>query len=119
MNAKHLHAQAGGDPAQGPHPDVANPAPSPSAGNEFPDHPEESVASHPQDQPDLDAFAERLGTDRLDDRSPAWSEDTLRGWRRPVSRALEVLAAGARSIGDRLGAVSDKLAPDDEHRTRR
>lgn len=119
MNAKHLHSEAGGDPTQGPHPDVANPAPSPSAGNEFPDHPEESVASHPQDQPDLEAFAERLGTDRLGDRSPAGSEDTSLGWRRPVTSVLEVLASGARSISDWLEGVSDRLTSDDERRMRR
>ncbi len=38
--AKHLHEQAGGDPSQGPTGKMANPKPSPGAGNDFPDVPE-------------------------------------------------------------------------------
>ena len=43
-----------------------------------------------QDQPDLDAFAARMGTDQLDDRdSPATGvDDDTRDWRAPVSTAL-------------------------------
>jgi len=74
MTTNHRRSQAGGDPAQGPHPDVANPTPSPSADEDFPDHPAESVASRPQDQPDLDAFAARMGTDHLEDRSSERSD---------------------------------------------
>jgi len=38
--AKHLHPQAGGNPSQGPKGEMANPQPSPGAGNDFPDAPE-------------------------------------------------------------------------------
>jgi len=98
----------------GPHPDVANPTPSPSADEDFPDHPAESVASRPQDQPDLDAFAARMGTDQLEDRSSERSDVAdKRDWRSPVSTALGGLASGARTVGERIKGVSEKLVADD------
>ncbi len=114
MSTNHLRSQAGGNPAQGPHPDVANPAPSPSAGEDFPDRPAEDVADRPQDQPDLDAFAERMGTDQLEGRSAArlGVVDEKRDWRTPVATAVTGLASGARVVGERLKAVSDKLVAD-------
>jgi hypothetical protein len=118
MSTKHLRNQAGGDPAQGPHPDLANPTPSPSVGHDFPDHPDEPVAERPQDQPDLDAFAERMGTDRLGRGARPGSAQVSRGWRGPVSSALGALATGAGSIGDWLKGAADSLAPE-EHRTGR
>ncbi len=116
MSTNHLRNQAGGNPAQGPHPDVANPTPSPAAGEDFPDRPEESVAERPQDQPDLDAFAERMGTDQLEGRSAArlGVDDDKRDWRAPVSTALGGLATGARSLGERLKGVSERLVSDDD-----
>lgn len=118
MSAKHLHRQAGGDPAQGPHPDVANPTPGPAAGQDFPDHPDEPIADRPQDQPDLDAFAERIGTDQLGGDTRPGSEERSRGWRGPVSGALGALATGARSIGDWLRGAADRLASEN-HQARR
>src|SRR6056297_3123436 len=97
MSTNHLRNQAGGNPAQGPHPDVANPTPSPAAGEDFPDRPEESVAERPQDQPEGRSAA-RLGVD-----------DDKRDWRAPVSTALGGLATGARSLGERLKGVSERL----------
>src|SRR6056297_203352 len=116
MSTNHLRNQAGGNPAQGPHPDVANPTPSPAAGEDFPDRPAQSVADQPQDQPDLDAFAERMGTDQLEGRSAArlGTDDDTRDWRAPVSKALRGLATGARTLGERLKGVSEKLVPDDD-----
>ena len=119
MSTKHLRSQAGGDPAQGPHPDLANPTPSPSVGQDFPDHPEEPVADRAQDQHDLDAFAERIGTDRLDDGARPGPEETSSGWRGPLSRVLGALASGAGSIGDWLKGASDRLVSEDERPTRR
>jgi general stress protein 26 len=129
MSTNHLRAQAGGDPAQGPHPDVANPTPSPSAGEDFPDRPDETVAERPQDQPDLDAFARRMGTDQLVEQSSAGSDDAQgtdgandfaqdtaddkRDWRSPVASALGGLASGARAMGERLKVASEKLGVDD------
>ena len=114
MSTNHRQSQAGGDPTQGPHPDVANPTPSPSAGEDFPDHPAESVASRPQDQPDLAAFAARMGTDQLEDRSSEQSDvaDDKRDWRSPVSTALGGLASGARTVGERIKGASEKLVAD-------
>lgn len=119
MNSKNRRFEAGGNPAQGPHPDVANPTPSPAAGEDFPDQPHEQSAERPQDQPDLDAFAARMGTDRLDDASasdPSDDDATARDWRAPVATALGGLASGARTVGERLKGVSERLvsAGDDE-----
>lgn len=118
MTSKNRRFEAGGNPAQGPHPDVANPAPSPSAGEDFPDQPHEQGAEHPQDQPDLDAFAARMGTDRLEDRTstPDSTEGSARDWRAPVATALGGLASGARTVGERLKGVSEKLVSGDVDR---
>jgi general stress protein 26 len=116
MSTNHLRVQAGGDPAQGPHPDVANPTPSPRAGEDFPDRPDQQTVDRPQDQPDLDAFAARMGTDRLaDNDAPNVSETDGGGrdWRSPVATALGGLASGARSVGERLKGVSEKLTSGD------
>ncbi len=124
MNSKNLRVEAGGNPAQGPHPDVANPMPSPTAGEDFPDPPNDQPAERPQDQPDLDAFAARMGTDRIEDRSSTDgndtqdndtqdSADTTRDWRSPVATALGGLASGARTAGERLKGVSEKLVAGD------
>lgn len=40
MSRPHLRQQAGGDPAQGPVREMANPEPGPGAGNDFPDGPD-------------------------------------------------------------------------------
>ncbi len=115
MSTNHLRAQAGGDPAQGPHPDLANPNPSPRAGEDFPDQPDEKSSDHPQDQPDLDAFAARMGTDRLGGASSPGprADDEKRDWRSPVASALGGLASGARTVGDRLKDVSQKLVSEE------
>ncbi len=116
MNSKNRRFEAGGNPAQGPHPDVANPAPSPAAGEDFPDQPHEQSAEHQQDQPDLDAFAARMGTDRLADRSsaPDGTRESRRDWRAPVATALGGIASGARTVGERLKGVSEKLVSGDD-----
>ena len=115
MNSKNRRYEAGGNPAQGPHPDVANPMPSPAVGEDFPDQPHEQSAGRPQDQPDLDAFAARMGTDRLEERSPtqASTDDSTRDWRVPVATAVGGLASGARAVGERLKGVSEKLVAGD------
>jgi general stress protein 26 len=115
MNSKNRRFEAGGNPAQPPHPDVLNPQPSPAAGEDFPDRPDDEVAERPQDQPDLDAFAARMGTDRIGDGSAAGdrSDSAKRDWRSPVGSAVGGLATGARSLGERLKGVSEKLLADD------
>ena len=115
MSRQHLRHQAGGDPAQGPHPDVANPTPPPTFGEEFPDSPDEPVAERPPDQPDLDAFARRMGTDRLAGRDSAGSTDRpslaerARNWREPASGAIGGMSRGAKAAAARLGSLAVKL----------
>ena len=75
MSIKHLRNEAGGNPARGPHPDQANPAT--GKGNDFPDHEAEAVADRPQDQPDLDAFAARMGTDSIAGRDATSMTDSV------------------------------------------
>lgn len=61
-----LRPEAGGDPTRGPaRTDSHETAPS-SDGNDFPDAPDPTPDATPQDQPDLDAFAERMGTDSIE-----------------------------------------------------
>ncbi len=115
MSRQHLRQQAGGDPAQGPHPDVANPTPPPTFGEDFPDSPDESVARRPPDQPDLDAFARRMGTDSLEGRADAGAGDRpslaerVRNWREPASGALGGMSRGARAAASRLGSLAERL----------
>lgn len=69
MSRQHLPHEGGGDPSQGPVPELANEPDVPTDHNEFPDAPDESVSDRPQDQPDLDSFAARIGTDSIDSDS--------------------------------------------------
>lgn len=127
MSIKHLRVQAGGNPARGPHPDMANPTPSTDGGNDFPDQPRAADdTERPQDQPDLDAFAARLGTDTLADRneglpesapSPASSKNESSGsersakWRAGAASALGGLANGAKGLAGGLGNLAEKVTP--------
>lgn len=124
MSIKHLRVQAGGYPARGPHPDLANPTPSHDSGNEFPDEPSEHDEGRPQDQPDLDAFAARMGTDKLADRteqstsssdaedSKASNEtDEASAWRSRTVSALDGMATGAKRLAGGLGSLAEKVTP--------
>jgi general stress protein 26 len=127
MTSKNRRFEAGGNPAPGPHPDLANPTPAPAVGEDFPDQPDQEPTERPQDQPDLDAFAARMGTDRIDDESPTDDEPepepepksasdddrAKRDWRAPVSTALDGLATRTRTVGERLKDVSEKLVTRD------
>lgn len=62
----HLRPEAGGDPARSVTTDLKNPPAAPQDGNDFPDSPEQPADEIPQDKPDLDAFAKRMGTDTID-----------------------------------------------------
>jgi hypothetical protein len=118
MTRNHLRQQAGGNPAQGPAPDLANPTPGPSVGGDFPDAPKQS-ASPEQDQPDLDAFAERIGIATADDHG---DEDPItqhdQSGQRNASNgrfdsARSKLAATTKrathSVAAALGAASERL----------
>lgn len=107
MSNDRTHAT--GNPADGPHPDVANPTASPKAGNEFPDAPDTADVGRPQDQPDLEAFAKRMGTDRLGDDAAGGSRD----WRRPMSSALSGLSGGAKAAARKLANLSERVTGDD------
>lgn len=72
MARDHLRESDGGNPAQGPAREMANPEPSPGVGNDFPDAPDRAAPERPQDQPDPDAFAARLG---LTDDDPGDGRD--------------------------------------------
>ncbi|MFN3255300.1 MAG: hypothetical protein ACE37B_06365 [Ilumatobacter sp.] len=139
MSRDHLRHQAGGNPAQGPPPDMANPTPGPAVGHDFPDAPDQPDAPV-QDQPDRDAFAARLGvtgdgsswrgdarddqgtdqaTERSDDRSGGRLAlgERVEGLRQ---RAAGVAASGAARLADgvgnmasRLERLAQRLRPDD------
>lgn len=125
MSIKHLRNEAGGNPARGPHPDQVN---QPAAmGNDFPDHAAEAVDRRPQDKPDLDAFAARMGTDSVSDS--AVSERTGRfpltpddegpqsgAWRASAATVLGGMATGAKRMGSGLGSLAHRvtLTSDDE-----
>lgn len=85
--ARHLHQEAGGDPAQGPVRELANEPPSPRADEDFPDAPDERSAPSggrgDLDADELDDFARRLGltdddTDDSDDDKRTDRNDTDR-----------------------------------------
>lgn len=62
----HLRPHSGGDPARSVSDDLKNEPKAPKDGNDFPDAPEESTTGATQDKPDLDDFANRMGTDTID-----------------------------------------------------
>jgi len=66
MAKTHLRPQTGGDPSQGRADDLKNQSPAPAADNDFPDAPDQTNDESPQDKPDLDAFARRMGTDTIE-----------------------------------------------------
>jgi len=109
MSSRHLHVEGGGDPAQAPPDDVANPTPSPHIGNDFPDVPEANApgtsdsSGRRPDQPDLDRFAERLG---LTEAHVAADDSGLGEVR---ERAGRLLAAGVNSTATALRAVARSL----------
>ncbi len=61
-----LRPEAGGNPARSNSTGVKNNPASPGDGNQFPDAPEQDPDDKPQDKPDLDAFAKRIGTDTIE-----------------------------------------------------
>lgn len=61
-----LRPEAGGDPAQSVSADLQNEPKSPQDDNDFPDAPDQPADETPQDKPDLDAFAKRMGTDTIE-----------------------------------------------------
>ena len=61
-----LRPEAGGHPARSNSTDVKNPTSAPADGNDFPDAPDHAADEAPQDKPDPDAFARRLGTDTIE-----------------------------------------------------
>nr|WHW29234.1 hypothetical protein [uncultured bacterium] len=62
----HLRPEAGGDPARSNSTDLKNDPKAPQDANDFPDAPEHKTDEQPQDKPDLDAFAKRMGTDTIE-----------------------------------------------------
>lgn len=64
--SSHLRPEAGGDPARSNSTDLKNDPKAPQDHNDFPDAPEQPADPKPQDKPDLDAFARRMGTDTIE-----------------------------------------------------
>lgn len=114
MSQPHLRQQAGGRPSQGPPPDVANPEPPPSYGSDFPDKPESTTAAEPQDQPDLDEFAAKLGLTDDDGSAPAApAGESEPDGRSAVSlvrrRGLGLARRAAGALAGGLGTLSRRL----------
>lgn len=84
-----LRPEAGGDPAQSNNTGLKNDDKVSQASNDFPDGPAESSDDQPQDKPDLDAFAKRMGTDTIEsgDGLDAVPEDRAP---EPASESAEV-----------------------------
>lgn len=66
MTNTNLRPEAGGNPARSNSTGLRNDPKAARDGNDFPDAPSADVDPTPQDQPDLDAFAARLGTDSIE-----------------------------------------------------
>lgn len=64
--SSHLRPEAGGDPARSNSTDLKNEPKAPQDHNVFPDAPVQAADDKPQDKPDLDAFAKRMGTDTIE-----------------------------------------------------
>lgn len=98
MTNNNLRPEAGGDPANSNDTDVHDNASVTHDGNDFPDAPTPETNGLPQDKPDLDAFAARMGTDTIEtgegldavvDRSAA----------EPVADSKKIFAAAAFVAG--------------------
>lgn len=66
MTNSNLRPEAGGDPARSNSTDLKNDPDVMQHGNDFPDAPTPEADPVPQDQPDLDAFAAKIGTDTIE-----------------------------------------------------
>ncbi|MEP1125143.1 MAG: hypothetical protein ABJH68_14760 [Ilumatobacter sp.] len=86
--ATNLRPGAGGNPAWSNSTGSKNDPKARQRRNDFPDSPDSDVDATPQDKPDLDAFAKRIGTDTVEtgdgldavpsDRSPESDEPNRR-----------------------------------------
>lgn len=125
MSNKHLRQQAGGNPSQGPDADMANPTPGPNVGGDFPDAPEESVAARPQDKPDLNKFARRLGltpdSAGSDSESDVGRREGVAGrvgsvldrLKPTMSKVAGKVSSGFDAASDRLADLTDREAAGD------
>ena len=66
MTNTNLRPEAGGNPARSNSTGLKHDPKMMQDGNDFPDAPPSKSESTPQDQPDLDKFAARLGTDTIE-----------------------------------------------------
>lgn len=90
---------------------MANPSPSPAAGRDFPDAPEDP-SGPVQDRPDLDAFAERLGMSTDDAPTDDAPTDVKRRSTELAEKAATTLASGLSAVSDRLGSLADRIRPE-------
>ena len=120
MARNHLRQHHGGNPAQGPVREMANPEPGPAADADFPDAPSDD-SGPVQDQPNLDDFAARLGL-KSDEREVVDDQgrDVVTAMRRAsrstaglTARALRASARGLGYVSDKLGVAPDRLGDRD------
>ncbi len=103
--ARHLHQQAGGEPSQGPVRDMANPSPSPAAGNDFPDAPDgdDDAERGGLSSEQLDDMAARMGlTESSDDETETSDDETAS--RPDATRRRSVIGWGSAGLAG--GAVT-------------
>jgi|SRR6056297_348189 len=123
MSRTHRRIQDGGNPAQGPVPELANEPRSPRDVDELPDRPEDNQPGHEprrdEDQPDPDAFAERLGLVDHDDDSADTAEggitDTVTDTAADTAgaaagRARRIGASALSGLGRAAGAAERSLS---------
>jgi hypothetical protein len=90
---------------------MANPAPSPAAGDDFPDAPDDRPGPV-QDQPDLDAFAERLGMSTVEEGADGEPTDVRRRSTELAEKAAAMFASGLSTVSDRLASLADRIRPE-------
>lgn len=98
MMNSNLRPEAGGDPANSNHTDVASGASVTNDGNDFPDAPTPETDELPQDKPDLDAFAARMGTDTIE-TGEGFDAVVDRSAADPVTNSSKVFAVAALIAG--------------------
>jgi|SRR6056297_458342 len=116
MSRTHRRTHHGGNPAQGPVPEFSNEPQSPRDVDDLPDRPDDNEPGHEprrdEDQPDPDAFAERLGLRHDDDTTDTGdltdtAADTAGA---AAGRARRIGASVLGGLGRAAGAAERSLS---------
>ena len=114
MSRTHRRIQDGGNPAQGPVPELANEPRSPRDVDELPDRPEDNEPGHEprrdEDQPDPDAFAERLGLAHHETSESATAPDEAAADADTETETAETAGRARRTAAAVLGGLSRAAA---------